>query len=133
LQQDGKLKTSDSLRQHYAQAPASWDAVTLRHLLTHSSGIPDVYFGILRTHHQGDIPQILRDLADKPLSFEPGAKFDYSNANYMLLARVVEEASGEPYCLPSAADAPDQLYLELPGHPPSRQRIHAIGQWACSR
>jgi CubicO group peptidase (beta-lactamase class C family) len=98
LQQDGKLKTSDSLRQHYAQAPASWDAVTLRHLLTHSSGIPDVYFGILRTHHQGDIPQILRDLADKPLSFEPGAKFDYSNANYMLLARVVEEASGEPYC-----------------------------------
>lgn len=98
LQQDGKLKTGDSLRQHYAQAPAAWDAVTLRHLLTQSSGIPDVYFGILRTQHQANIPQTLRTLADKPLSFQPGAKYDYSNANYMLLARVVEEVSGESYC-----------------------------------
>jgi CubicO group peptidase (beta-lactamase class C family) len=98
LQQDGKLKTSDFLRKHYAQAPASWNAVTLRHLLTHSSGIPDVEYAVLRQQHQTDIPLTLRSLADKPLSFEPGAKFDYSNANYMLLAKVVEEASGESYC-----------------------------------
>jgi CubicO group peptidase (beta-lactamase class C family) len=98
LQQDGKLKTSDLLKQHYTQTPAAWGAVTLRHLLTHSSGIPDVYFGDLRKQHEGEIPQTLRALADKPLSFEPGAKYDYSNANYLLLARVVEEASGESYC-----------------------------------
>ena len=98
LQQDGKLKTSDFLRQHYAQAPAAWDAVTLRHLLTQSSGIPDVYFGDLRKQHQADIPQTLRTLANKLLSFEPGAKYDYTNANYLLLAKVVEEASGESYC-----------------------------------
>ena len=98
LQQDGKLKTSDFLRQHYAQAPAAWGAVTLRHLLTQSSGIPDVDFAVIRSKHQADIPQILSLLTDKPLSFEPGAKYDYTNANYILLARVVEEASGETYC-----------------------------------
>jgi len=98
LQQDGKLKTSDFLRQHYSQAPAAWDAVTLRYLLTQSSGIPDVDFVVLRQQHQADIPQILSTLIDKPLSFEPGTKYDYTNANYLLLARVVEEASGESYC-----------------------------------
>jgi CubicO group peptidase (beta-lactamase class C family) len=98
LQQDGKLKTSDSIRQFYKDAPAAWAQITLRNLLTQTSGIPD--FDFSEAVRQGPrLPEKnIRTVISQPLKFEPGTAFDYSNTNYVLLAMVIESASGEPYC-----------------------------------
>jgi CubicO group peptidase (beta-lactamase class C family) len=98
LQQDGKLKTSDSVLQFYKDAPAAWRQITLRNLLTQTSGIPD--FDFSEAVRQGPRPpeKNVQTVIAQPLKFEPGTAFDYSNINYVLLAMVIESTSGEPYC-----------------------------------
>jgi len=98
LQQDGKLKTSDSIRLYYRKAPASWSGITLRNLLTQTSGIPDFDFGRIYRESPHRPEELLKDVLTKPLEFQPGVKFEYANVNYMLLAMAVERASGQPFC-----------------------------------
>ena len=98
LQQDGKLKTSDHVRRYYRNAPASWSTVTLKNLLTHTSGIPDFDFGRIYRDSPHRPDELLKEVLNKPLAFQPGAKFEYSNVNYMLLGLVVQRVSGQPFC-----------------------------------
>ena len=98
LQEDGKLKTSDPIGRYYQNAPAAWSGITLRNLLTQTSGIADFDFGQI---HQGNLhtpDDALNLIVDKPLEFTPGTKYEYANSNYMLLGLVVERVSGEPFC-----------------------------------
>jgi CubicO group peptidase (beta-lactamase class C family) len=98
LQQDGKLTTGDTIARFYDRAPAAWGRITLRNLLTQTSGIPDFDFAEA-VRHGPRLPQTnIETVIEKPLKFEPGTAFDYSNVNYLLLGMVVERASGEPYC-----------------------------------
>ena len=99
LQQDGKLSINDKLSKHLPDAPAAWKDITIKNLLEHTSGIPDFTdapeFGAWRmTPH--DWSKEWRVL-DKPLEFQPGEKFHYSNSNYELLGLIVERAGGAPY------------------------------------
>lgn len=98
LQQDGKLKTSNPIGRFYPNSPAAWSKITLRNLLTHTSGIPDVDFGLVAKNSLHTPEYLLRGIAEKPLEFQPGAKAEYANINYMLLGRVIERASGTTYC-----------------------------------
>lgn len=98
LQQDGKLKTSDSIGRYHRNAPASWSNITLRNLLTQTSGIPDFDFGRIYRDFPHRPEELLKDVLDKPLDFQPGAKFEYANVNYMLLGMVVERVSGQSFC-----------------------------------
>lgn len=98
LQQDGKLKTSDPLSRFYPDTPVAWSNITLRNLLTHTSGIPDVDFGLILKLSARTPEELMKGIAEKPLHFQPGTKYEYANINYMLLGRVIEKASGEPYC-----------------------------------
>ena len=72
--------------------------VTLRHLLHHTSAIPTAA-GLRSVAAAGDvsIEQGARALADVQVQREPGAAFEYSNANYDVLGAVVEAVSGQPY------------------------------------
>jgi CubicO group peptidase (beta-lactamase class C family) len=100
LEEQGKLSTSDPVKKFYAEAPAAWDKVTLHHLLSHTSGIPNFTsfpdYGSTETLPTTPEKLILR-FRDKPLDFAPGTKWDYSNSNYILLGYIVEQASGMPY------------------------------------
>ena len=98
LQQDGKLKTSDSIRLYYQNAPAAWSSITLRNLLTQTAGIPDFDFGRIYRDSPQRPEELLKDVLNKPLEFQPGASFQYTNMNYMLLAIVIERVSGQPFC-----------------------------------
>jgi len=98
LQQDGKLKTSDSISRFYPDAPAAWSRITLRNLLTHTSGIPDVDFGQILKFSPHTPEELMKGIPEEPLKFPPGTKYEYANINYMLLDRVIEKASGGPYC-----------------------------------
>jgi CubicO group peptidase (beta-lactamase class C family) len=98
LQQDGKLKTSDPISRYYQNAPPAWSSITLRNLLTHTSGIPDFDFGRIYRSSPHQPEELLKDVLNKPLGFQPGTKFEYSNINYMLLSIVIERISGQPFC-----------------------------------
>ena len=98
LQQDGKLETSDPVARFYPGAPAAWAHITLRNLLTQTSGIPDVDFSVATRNGAHQPEEEIKTVIAQPLKFEPGTKFDYSNVNYVLLGMAIERASGETYC-----------------------------------
>jgi CubicO group peptidase (beta-lactamase class C family) len=99
LQERGKLGVRDPLARFIPDYPAG-DKITLHHLLTHTSGVPNVndfpeYDRESRFPHT--LTEIIALFKDKPLRFEPGARYEYSNSNYSLLAFVIEKASGLGY------------------------------------
>lgn len=99
LEERGLLKLEDPLVGYLPETPGAWRAVTLHHLLTHTSGVPDIS-KVSAYHDYGDplrIERALETLADAPLQFEPGSRFAYSNSGYMLLGRVIEKVSGKKY------------------------------------
>ncbi len=100
LEERGKLKIDDPIKKHFADAPAAWDAITLKHLLTHTSGIPNftsfAEFPKIK-QFQTPLTDIIALFKDKPLEFAPGEKWNYSNSGYELLGYVVEKASGMSY------------------------------------
>jgi len=72
--------------------------ITVRQLLDQTSGIPARAGGrLLRSAGDGLPADAVRELAGTRLSAEPGTRFEYANGNYVLLGRVIERASGEPY------------------------------------
>jgi CubicO group peptidase (beta-lactamase class C family) len=96
LVEDGKLTLDDRVRKWLPSLPASDDAITLRHLLTHTSGLvdyedvmPDAPTEQLR---DADVLRLLEGQART--YFTPGTDYRYSNSGYSLLALVVERASG---------------------------------------
>src|SRR5438105_4223211 len=99
LGQQGKLKVEDQLAKFIPDYPRG-NEITLHHLLTHTSGIPNVnnfpeYNEKSREHL--NLEQIIALFKQKPLNFAPGAKYEYSNSNYNLLAYVIEKVSGQSY------------------------------------
>ncbi len=100
LEERGKLKITDPVRQYLPELPESWDKITLFNLLTHSSGIfnytslPDFTTFDRRHMTPGQIADRVRD---KPLDFQPGEKYSYSNTGYVVLGMVIEKVSGQPY------------------------------------
>jgi len=100
LEERGKLKVDDPIKKHYANAPATWDGVTLKHLLTHTSGIPNLTDGPdfqRRKQLVSSLDETIAWFRDKPLDFAPGDRMKYSNSGYIMLGYVIEKASGQPY------------------------------------
>jgi CubicO group peptidase (beta-lactamase class C family) len=91
LEERGKLKTDDLVKKYLPEAPASWDKITIYNLLTHTSGISDA--GV---QYESGPPEKLV-LQDKPLEFQPGEKWAYSNMGYVVLGYVLEKLSGQTY------------------------------------
>lgn len=100
LEERGKLKTDDPVKKYMPDAPAAWDKVTIFHLLTHTSGIPSFtsFPDLPKRQLESMTPQQLVDwFRDKPLEFEPGTKWNYSNSGYVLLGYLIEKISGQSY------------------------------------
>ena len=100
LQERGKLKIDDAVKKYMADAPAAWDKVTIYHLLTHTSGIPS-FTGFPDYSSTEAVPttpeKLVARFRDKPLEFQPGEKWNYSNSGYVLLGYLIEKISGESY------------------------------------
>jgi CubicO group peptidase (beta-lactamase class C family) len=75
------------------------DKVTIRHLLSHSSGLGSFFGPKFDEKKLGmrEVRDYLPFIADEKLAFEPGSKFSYSNSGFVLLGAIVEKASGENY------------------------------------
>lgn len=99
LVQAGKVGLEDRLTNYFGWLPTEWGEVTVRHLLTHTSGIPyeDWKGGIIEfdrfEYNQEDIVKT----AFKPMLAKPGGKHLYSNLGYRLLGMLIEKVSGQSY------------------------------------
>ena len=100
LQERGKLKVTDPVKKYLPDAPAAWDKITIFNLLTHTSGIQS--FTSFPDYHSFErVPttpeKLVARFRDKPLDFQPGEKWSYSNSGYALLGYLIEKISGESY------------------------------------
>ena len=80
--------------------PAVAERVTIHHLLTHTSGLGSIFDGgweIASQARSRTIDNLLPHFQDRPLLFEPGDRWEYSNAGYVLLGAVIESLTGRPY------------------------------------
>jgi CubicO group peptidase (beta-lactamase class C family) len=100
LEARGKLNVNDPVRKHLPDAPAAWDKITIHHVLTHTSGIPS-FTSFPEYMSKKKLPIATEQLyvwfRDKPLEFQPGEKWSYSNSGYALLAWLIETVAGKKY------------------------------------
>ncbi len=95
--EDGKLALADPITKFFPDAPASWKAITVRHLLTHTSGIPDYTTSGFDYRRDYTEDELARLAYQQPLEFAPGTRWNYSNTGYALLGFIVRKVSGRFY------------------------------------
>jgi CubicO group peptidase (beta-lactamase class C family) len=91
LAEEGKLKLDDPLALHIPSTPAAWHGITIRHLLTHTSGISDSsdhLYPELRDYTEEEYLAITLKL---PLEFTPGSQYSYSNSGYIILGTLISQ------------------------------------------
>ncbi len=101
MKEKGKLSYDDDIRKYLPSIP--YEGMTIRHLLTHTSGLPEYEqlfmppkWDSTKIVFNKDIISLLA--AEKPaVLFAPGEKWEYSNTGYALLASIIEQVSGKPY------------------------------------
>ncbi|MER6349435.1 serine hydrolase domain-containing protein [Streptomyces sp. NPDC001595] len=155
----GELSLDDTLRERLPRLPRAWGAVTLRQLLHHTSGLPDYsedpeFLEILLAdpRHRFDSRRLLDFIADEPLRFRPGSRYQYSNSDNIAVALMAEAATGTRYerllkelvyrplglrntSLPQGYRLPEPYlhgYDVTPGEPPEdvSEILSASGVWA---
>ena len=97
LVEEGKIGLDDLITKYFPDAPPSWRGITVRHLLTHTSGIPDYTTDAMdyrRDYTEAELEKMAFGL--KP-EFPPGSRWNYSNTGYILLGIIVHKASGKFY------------------------------------
>jgi CubicO group peptidase (beta-lactamase class C family) len=104
LVEEGKLQLDDRMTKYIPEPPSSWQDVTIRQLLTHTSGIAD-YGGEEGTMGKGVINfrrdytegELIQAFAKMPMDFPPGQNWSYSNTGYVLLGIIIHRVTGEFY------------------------------------
>lgn len=98
LVEQGKVGLDDPVAKYLKNTPDTWNGVTIRHLLTHSSGVKSYTsldgFELIKRMKVDDF---VKKLGIQPLEFTPGEKNIYSNSGFSLLAYVIESVSGKQY------------------------------------
>ncbi len=101
LAQKGSLQIEDAIGNHVQDLPKAWQHITLHQLMTHSSGIANYTSQpgfwsqvVIKSNTPQELVGVVRD---KPLEFEPGKRWGYSNTNYVLLGMVIEQVASMKY------------------------------------
>ncbi len=96
LAEDGRLDLDDRLSKHFPDAPSGWHRITIRHLLTHTSGLRDYEGGqdidLRRDYDEDELLEVMMRL---PLQFEPGTQWSYSNSGYLVLGILTSRLAGK--------------------------------------
>jgi CubicO group peptidase (beta-lactamase class C family) len=96
LVRDGKVRLDDPVTKYFEDAPAAWKAITLRQLLTHTSGLVRESPGFDGLKVQSDA-DVIRKAYDVPLQSAPGEKWAYCNLGYFILAETIHRVSGQSW------------------------------------
>jgi len=102
LEERGRLKIDDLLKTHLPEALATWDRITLFHLLTHTAGFPGLQSP--PTGRQapvesadGTVAGFVTALMQRPLESQPGERFNYTNSGYFVLGHLIQKLTGKSY------------------------------------
>lgn len=101
LVEDGKVDLAAPISRYLDALPASWQPITIRQLLTHVSGLPNI-LNVLDPVTYG-LPngatedQLWSKLKARPVNSAPGERFSYNQTNYALLGKVIDKLSGKPF------------------------------------
>jgi CubicO group peptidase (beta-lactamase class C family) len=95
--ESGRLSLTDPITKFFPEAPSSWRSITVRHLLTHTSGIPDYTTETFDYRKDYTEDQLARFAYALTPEFPPGSRWSYSNTGYLLLGVIVHQASGRFY------------------------------------
>jgi CubicO group peptidase (beta-lactamase class C family) len=114
LQARGKLNVQNTICTYLPNCPDAWRDITILHLLTHTSGLPNYtdFSSYEPSQMQPATPdELIARFRDLPLLYAPGTAYSYENSDYVLLGRIVEQVSGQPYAdfLRDAIFAPLQM------------------------
>ena len=100
LSERGLVDLDAPVKTYLPDAPAAWDGVTVRHLLTHTSGVPSFTdfddYEASKTR-PATVDSLIARFRDRPLDFQPGEGWAYSNSGYVVLTAIVEKTSGKSY------------------------------------
>jgi CubicO group peptidase (beta-lactamase class C family) len=104
LVEEGKIGLDDSLPKYFPNAPATWRGVTIRELLSHTSGLSE-YASDSLTKPGGPLDirldfteeQFVKFIETLPIEFAPGEGWEYRNTNYLLLGAVIRKVTGNFY------------------------------------
>src|SRR5574338_1179206 len=97
LVEEGKIGLDDPIVKYFPNAPPAWRGITVRHLLTHTSGIPDYTTDAMdyrRDYTEDELETMAFGLTPE---FPPGSRWNYSNTGYVLLGILIHKASGKFY------------------------------------
>jgi D-alanyl-D-alanine carboxypeptidase len=96
LVQEGRLGFDDPIGKYLEGTPGTWNGITIRHLLTHTSGLVREAPGFDPLKIQSDA-DVIRTAYPLPLRFAPGEKWEYSNTGYFALAEIIRTVAGRPW------------------------------------
>jgi CubicO group peptidase (beta-lactamase class C family) len=91
------MSLDDRIGKYIPDAPATWQNITLRHLLTHTSGISTALYNHISLRQDYTEDELVKEIAALPLDFQPGEKWSYSNPGYIMLGILVHKATGKFY------------------------------------
>lgn len=98
LKEEGKLDLEDKISKYFEVSPESWSNITIRNLLTHTSGIPDYETANFLDYRKDYTEKELLQFAMKlPLDFQPNEQWAYSNTAYVLLGIIIHQVTGKFY------------------------------------
>ena len=97
LVEDGKIGLDDPISRFFQDAPATWKGITVRHLLTHTSGISDKLYDQIDLRRDYTEDELYHKITSLPLDFVPGEKWNYSNPGYLMLGILIRKVTGEFY------------------------------------
>ncbi len=100
LQEQGLLNIADPVCDYIDYCPTSWSSITIEQLLAHTAGVPDfTHFPDYEStkHIASSLNSTIDRFRERPLEFEPGTDWNYSNSGYVLLGQVIENATGQEY------------------------------------
>lgn len=92
LVQEGKIGLDDPINKYMSGVPATWQTITIRQFMTHTSGIPE-----LKGKSDPDFMQTVSRVGQLPMSFQPGARQQYNNFNFAVMGKLIESVSGMEY------------------------------------
>lgn len=96
LVEDGKVSLDDKVSKYLEGTPESWKDITVRNLLSHTSGILREAPGYHPVKIQSDI-DVIKTAYSLPLNFKPGEKYEYCNVGYFSLAEIIRIVSGKSW------------------------------------
>ena len=104
LVEEGKIGLDDSIVKYFPNAPASWQDIRVKNLLSHTSGLAE-YESEARTGPKGPFylrldfteDELVNKIEALPIEFKPGEKWDYRNTNYVLLGVIIHKVTGKFY------------------------------------